>query len=791
MQDQIRFLLNSVSYPVYLNFEALSSINNTISTCLFRDHVYNVQSNISSEVFLSFINYLFQVNTDIPTITPENIEQYYLLNQEFQSNKIANLIEAQRANFDEFTVNLSNLRNTRIVDKSRIEQLIAHNLDEYVTEHGEELISSPIESLLRIFYSNDKVLTHHDQTYSLIISEYQRTNNLNILSLLPTLELNKLSPENQLDSIEQKTSRIGMIPEPDLLSMTRKIEEQKQEINRMKENYNKIALIFTRKYLYDTNKYNEENEKELLKLFEDGNDEKVSSIWPTIVERNCFKFQLNLFQKTAILIAISHELNVDEITIPKSIRYHNVEFFVTEIDNKAIAYSDIRRIIFPRDSQVRYIHEYAFYFSRFNTIKLPPLLETFSVSWTYNISDFGSVQLYENSSNFTMINNQILLGKSDKNNDVFDIICYANPGTLQVNIPNNVTKVSEFAFANCHRLMTVNISENSQLKTIDRFAFAQTAIESITIPFHVDLIDEAAFKECERLRTVNFPENSLLMYIGTCAFSQTAIESITIPSHVNSIFDYAFSECVQLRTVNFSENSELKFIGKGAFFFTSIETITIPKHVKKIELFAFSYCQNLTTVDFEPNSELCYFDSNMLLGCSIQNLTIPSNVDRFKPNLFSGLSDSCNICISPDNHNLTLINNRILLGKTDKNSDNFDILLFARRDIEEANIPDFIKIIGPFSFTKCNQLRTVHFTENSQLTIIDINAFDDSSLQSIIIPKSVTQIKANAFSNCKFQNIVFPEDSQLREIDSKSFKHASFRNATIPHRLTNLIHINQ
>lgn len=227
------------------------------------------------------------------------------------------------------------------------------------------------------------------------------------------------------------------------------------------------------------------------------------------------------------------------------------------------------------------------------------------------------------------------------------------------------------------------------------------------------------------------------------------------------------------------------------FFFTSVETITIPKHVQKIELFAFSYFQNSTSVDFEPNSELCYFDVNMFSGCSIQNLTIPSNVDRFKPNLFSGFSDSCNICISPDNYNLTLINNRILLGITDKNSDNFDILFFARRDIEEANIPDFVKIIGPLSFTKCKQLRTVHFTENSQLTIIDIDAFSDSSLQSIIIPKSVTQIKANAFSNCKFQNIVFPEDSQLREVDSKSFRHASFRNATIPHPLTNLIHINQ
>ena len=144
MQDQIRFLLNSISYSVRLNFEALNSINNAISTRLFQDHEYYVQSDVSAEVFQSFINYLFQVNTDIPNITPDNIEQYYLLNEEFQSNTIANLIETQRAKFDEFTVNLRNLRNPHIKDKSRIEQLIAHNLDEYVNLFTNTVIDANI-----------------------------------------------------------------------------------------------------------------------------------------------------------------------------------------------------------------------------------------------------------------------------------------------------------------------------------------------------------------------------------------------------------------------------------------------------------------------------------------------------------------------------------------------------------------------------------------------------------------------------------------------------------------------
>ena len=102
-----------------------------------------------------------------------------------------------------------------------------------------------------------------------------------------------------------------------------------------------------------------------------------------------------------------------------------------------------------------------------------------------------------------------------------------------------------------------------------------------------------------------------------------------------------------------------------------------------------------------PNSELKSFDLDVFSDCSIQNLTIPRNIEELKQKWYVGLNSSCNISISPDNHNFMLIYNNILLGKTDNNSDNFDILVFARRDIEEANIPDYIKIIGPFSFEKC------------------------------------------------------------------------------------------
>ena len=58
---------------------------------------------------------------------------------------------------------------------------------------------------------------------------------------------------------------------------------------------------------------------------------------PIEIESGHLKFQLNLFDKTAKIIPTDLDFNIDEIMIPKSIRYHDIEFFVTKIDEKAIA----------------------------------------------------------------------------------------------------------------------------------------------------------------------------------------------------------------------------------------------------------------------------------------------------------------------------------------------------------------------------------------------------------------------------------------------------------------------
>lgn len=104
--------------------------------------------------------------------------------------------------------------------------------------------------------------------------------------------------------------------------------------------------------------------------------------------------------------------------------------------------------------------------------------------------------------------------------------------------------------------------------------------------------------------------------------------------------------------------------------------------------------------------------------------------------------------ISPLNDQFIFKDDQYLLGKTDEKSDNFDILIYALRDISEARIPSNIKIISSYAFCDCLHLKEVIFEENSELEIVEESAFSISIIEKIFIPPNVTKISKYAFADC-------------------------------------------
>lgn len=95
-------------------------------------------------------------------------------------------------------------------------------------------------------------------------------------------------------------------------------------------------------------------------------------------------------------------------------------------------------------------------------------------------------------------------------------------------------------------------------------------------------------------------------------------------------------------------------------------------------------------------------------------------------------------------------NDKLIVGKSDINKEEFDTLVFACRDIktisilsnikkissfaftesslESIYIPSYVKEIGLFAFGECSNLRHIEFSPNSELKIIDEFLFAESSI---------------------------------------------------------------
>ena len=111
---------------------------------------------------------------------------------------------------------------------------------------------------------------------------------------------------------------------------------------------------------------------------------------------------------------------------------------------------------------------------------------------------------------------------------------------------------------------------------------------------------------------------------------------------------------------------------------------------------------------------------------------------------------------------------------------------FASSSIENI-IPSSVKQIGEFSFAHFKNLKTIQFQSNSQLIKIPDNLFFYSSHEFISIPPNVEIIGERSFYYCnQFKTIEIPINSNLISIEKDAFLHSSIESIFIPSNLQKL-----
>ena len=345
------------------------------------------------------------------------------------------------------------------------------------------------------------------------------------------------------------------------------------------------------------------------------------------------------------------------------------------------------------------------------------------------------------SSTFTVVNPAATPSPTPKPEFVIvdGVLTEYNGNGGDVVIPDGVTKIGNTVFNEediyYHGKIT-GIEFSNTVTEIGREAFAGCNwLHNIDLPDNILHIGEYAFSH-SGLNSISFSKNAI---IGKGAFSGYAGTSLTIPGSLPVISDQAFSRCPNLTDLTICEG--VKRIGQEAFSeCENLTTLTLPKGLTLIDKWAFQQCGNLTRVTISEGTT--YIGEEAFLDCKkLESVVIPDSVAYIRSRAF---------------HNCSLKTVSVPAGaQVEPNAFDYDTAIVVRQKRAPTDRPTMAQsLLMPKSLTEIGAEAFVN-TSAREVVILDgcmaigARAFADSRvLTQVVIPSTVSSIAKDAFEGC-------------------------------------------
>ena len=351
-----------------------------------------------------------------------------------------------------------------------------------------------------------------------------------------------------------------------------------------------------------------------------------------------------------------------------------------------------------------------------------------------------------------------------------------------IEIPKNVTIISEYVFSDCINLKNIKLSE--KLTTIKAHAFGYCSnLESITIPESVTNIEISAFLSCKKLNNIVLNTNKYLYQDGIL-MSNTEIPQLIFISDV---------KLKMIDRFNIPEGIENFRIDIKPY--TNIKTIYIPQSLKQLDIGALP--KSVETIDLAQGNlnfkiqNNCLYDYNMkkLLLCytketevqlydkietignyafslspNLESITLPDTLVYISSQIFTDVKNlkklyigknvqtiSPMFCYGNRNINVQIdannpyykSENNILYDIRDKN--NLKLVTVIYKIKGEFQIDENVKTIENYAFHNQNQMTSVYIPDGVENIGLSFNYCTE--LTEIQIPASVKTIRNNCFDN--------------------------------------------
>ncbi|MBR2240115.1 MAG: leucine-rich repeat domain-containing protein [Bacilli bacterium] len=181
-------------------------------------------------------------------------------------------------------------------------------------------------------------------------------------------------------------------------------------------------------------------------------------------------------------------------------------------------------------------------------------------------------------------------------------------------IPDELTSVGSYAFANEQLLTSVNL--NNTLTLGDHCFYNCKNLETVILNPYINAIPYYAFNGCTALSNI---DTSHITYLGDESFQYcTNLQTIDIGS-VISFYGYSFYECTNLKDITMPNTNGYSISNYTFYNCTSLKNIDL-KQVGWIYDNAFRNCTSLEYIKI--GTAINSINSNAFYGCTQSNLTI-------------------------------------------------------------------------------------------------------------------------------------------------------------------------
>lgn len=342
-------------------------------------------------------------------------------------------------------------------------------------------------------------------------------------------------------------------------------------------------------------------------------------------------------------------------------------------------------------------------------------------------------------------------------------------------VPDTVLAFMPGAFEGC-RLNEIHMSESCKLQTLGYRTFYDCdSLEEIDIPDSILSIDNYAFAYCDNLRKINFSENSQLSGIYKGAFYQDEkLDNIDIPSGVQEIGDYAFAGCFSMTDTQLSDNKNLQLIGSHAYEYSGVTLFNMPENLDEIEEYAFNGAK-LDAITF--NDVITTIGEYAFADCGLSEMKImnmPESIEYIGVCALKGANELEEITVPfVGTYEDDQVHTRFvgLFGGKAPNIKKVTVLRGTFLGIH-AFYNDYRKTLP--------KLETIILPET--LLKIDTWAFYvNQAMKSITIPDSVEYIGYGAFEETGIENVQLPKN--LKELGDNCFKGSQLREINMPESL--------